>query len=161
MRSRSLSGIPGPRSQIRRSTPASSLATDAPISVPGAVPAGVLEEVAQEMPEQPVVSHDADRVSGRISGRISGRRSGDDSIDPRDHGIDPRAFLGGEGQEIHRPRRLQVLHRLQPAREQQLVDEGVQLGDVPLDALAKLRARRVGEELDRHANPGEGAAQLV
>ena len=120
----------------------------------GAVPAGVLEEVAQEMPEQPVISLDADRVSGRISDRISDRR-------PDDCGIDPRAFLGGEGQEIHRRRRLQVLHRLQPAREQQLVDEGVQFGDVPLDALAKLRARRVGEELDRHANPGEGAAQLV
>ena len=51
--------------------------------------------------------------------------------------------------------------RVEPAREQQLADQLVELGDVLLEAPAQLRTRVARQQLDRHPDARERRAQLV
>ena len=104
------------------------------------VPAGVLEEVAEEAAEEPRASLHGDDV-------------------PRERSPRAGALLGGERRQVDLLERLVGGSRLEPAREEDLLHEVVQLGDVARDLLLQVRVAL--QETRRHAHPPEGTPELV
>ncbi len=106
------------------------------------VAACVLEQVAQQPAQQARVTRDR-------------------------HGfaLDLRAVLGrflrSEGEQVHRLGMRKPIERIQTAREQQLTDQAIQLGDVLGEPVLQLGALVSGEQLQRHAHARERGAQLV
>lgn len=71
-------------------------------------------------------------------------------------GIDARAFFGAEPGEIDRFDRAHVgLARVEPAGQQDLVDQLVELADVAGNLVARAGARLVAHQFQAHADAGE------
>ena len=104
------------------------------------VPARILQKVADETPEQT-------RVAFRHHGL------------PADLGPVPGPLLGQEGQQVHRLHPLDGAPGLQPAGLEHLVDDAVDLGDIPRRAL--LLGLRARHHLEGHPEPRERRPQLV
>ena len=83
--------------------------------------ARVLEQVAREPPQQPRIAAHGRRSAGHLR-------------------LAAGALLGHEAQEVHLLGPLERLRRLEPAGQQQLADQLVQLRDVALDPGAQLGA---------------------
>jgi hypothetical protein len=111
-----------------------------------AVAARVLEQVAQGAAQQPLVAVDHRLAFG---------------IDRR---IDPRRLLGGDGEQVDPVAMQRILGTVEPAGEQHLLDQRVELGDVAVDLgleLVALRRRGAVEHRHRHLHPRQRRAQLV
>ena len=77
---------------------------------------------------------------------------------------DARRLLGGDGEQVDLVVVQRVLGGVEPAREQHLLDQAVELGDVLVDLglqRVALRRRRLGEHRHRHLHPRQRRAQLV
>src|SRR6266571_4065483 len=106
------------------------------------VPPRVLEQVADHPAQQARVALDADRLAFELGMLVA------------------RAFLGGEGQEIHGFGSF-GLASVEAAREEDFVDEGIELGDVLLELALAHGVGALLHELDRHADAGKRRAQLM
>ncbi len=99
----------------------------------------VLEQVSHEPAQQRAVADQIHRLA--VDGSTALRR-----------------LLGGEPEQIDRLSALEGVagaERFETAREQELADQIVELGDVARDARAKLRALLAAEELDRDTDSRE------
>jgi hypothetical protein len=72
-----------------------------------------------------------------------------------------RGLFGREREQVDFLPGLARLHRVEPAGEQDLVDQGVELGDVLLELKLAPGLGAVLHQLERHADAGERRAQLV
>ena len=79
----------------------------------------VLEQVAHQAAQQQAVALDGDRLAARLE-------------------VVVRGLLGGERQQVDRLAALEAGHGLEAARQQDLLDQLVELGDVALQRLARL-----------------------
>src|SRR6267143_2082597 len=80
-----------------------------------AVPARVLEQVADHPAQQPRIAGDADRLTFELGVLVA------------------RAFLGGDGEDIHVLGSFR-LGEVEAAGEENFVDQAIELGDVLLEA---------------------------
>ncbi len=103
---------------------------------------GVLEQVANHPPQQARIAvHDARRAC--------------------DLDVVAGGFLGGERESGRPARSRRAIDGVEAAREQDLVDERVELGDVALERSFARGIDAFLEKLDGHADAGERRAQLV
>ena len=104
---------------------------------------GVVEQVTYQPPQQHRVALDLDRLARQV-------------------GIVARRLLGGKAEQVDAlaaiPARLGVI---EPARQQQLLDEPVHLDEVAHDLRARRVLRFAQPDLDCHAQARQRGAQLV
>mmetsp|Transcript_10445 Transcript_10445/g.42618 ORF Transcript_10445/g.42618 Transcript_10445/m.42618 type:complete len:696 (-) Transcript_10445:2300-4387(-) len=111
------------------------------------VAARVVQQVAQRTAQQAVLSDDAGRVGLGLEGHPG-----------------PCGLLGAQGQQVDA---LAVAHRaagLQPAGQQHLFHQGVQLGDVGIDLVGQALALGLAgtvEHREGHLQTGQRRAQLM
>ncbi len=72
-----------------------------------------------------------------------------------------RAFFRDESQKVDGLRRIELFDMVQPARQQDLLDQRVQFGKVADDLLLAVVVRRLLVEVDRHAQARKRRAQFV
>ena len=108
----------------------------------GRVTRGVLQQVADEAGEQPAFARHPHRLA-------------------REVGAGARGLLRCERLKVDSLQVRGPLQGAEAARQQDLLDQLVEVLDVALDARAERRVAVLRQQLHGHANAGEGCAQLV
>ena len=103
---------------------------------------GVLQQVADEAGEQPAFARHPHRLA-------------------REVGAGARGLLRSERLKVDSLQVRGPLQGAEAARQQDLLDQLVEVLDVPLDAGAERRIAVLRQQFHGHANAGEGRAQLV
>ena len=103
---------------------------------------GIVEQVANQAGEQPAFALHRRGTAGEV-------------------GPGTRGLLGAERLQVDSLQVRGPLQGAEAARQQDLLDQLVEILDVALDALAQRRIAVLRQQLHGHADTGEGGAQLV
>ena len=104
--------------------------------------AGVFQEIADQPAQQQPIALDGDRLTAGL-------------------GVVMRGFLGRQRQQVEGLVPVEGGQRLEPAGEQDLVDQLVELGDIAPQRIADLGLGLLAQQGGRHGDAGERRAQFV